>query len=110
MKNKNIKSLDNSLMASDNSKNYFKLNFDNNNLLQSEEIDSTEKNVAFNCSRKLKKRHNNSLEELTKKFINSILESQNNIIDLNKITKKMKVKKRRIYDITNVLEGNFNFI
>ena len=34
MKNKNIKSLDNSLMASDNLKNYFKLNLDNNNLLQ----------------------------------------------------------------------------
>ena len=110
MKNKNIKSLDNSLMESGNSKNYFKLNLDNNNLLQSEEIDSTEKNISHNCSRKLKKRQNNSLEELTKKFINSILESQNNIIDLNKITKKMKVKKRRIYDITNVLEGNLNFI
>lgn len=110
MKNKNIKSLGNSLTESGNSKNYFKLNLDNNNLLQSEEIDSTEKNVAHNCSRKLKKRQNNSLEELTKKFINSILESQNNIIDLNKITKKMKVKKRRIYDITNVLEGILNFI
>ena len=56
MKNKNIKSLDNSLMASDKSKNYFKLNLDNNNLLQSEEIDSTEKNVSHNCSRKLKKK------------------------------------------------------
>ena len=110
MKNKNIKSLDNSLMASDNLKNYFKLNLDNNNLLKSKEIDSSEKNVAHNCSKKLKKRQNNSLEELTKKFINSILESQNNIIDLNKITKKMKVKKRRIYDITNVLEGNLIII
>ena len=110
MKNKNIKSVDNSLMEYGNSKNYFKLNLDNNNLLQSEEIDSTEKNIAHICCRKLKKRQNNSLEELTKKFINSILESQNNIIDLNKITKKMKVKKRRIYDITNVLEGILNFI
>ena len=110
MKNKNIKSFDNSLMDSGNSNNNFKLYLDNNNLLQSEEIDSTEKNVAHNCSRKLKNRQNNSLEELTKKFINSILESQNNIIDLNKITKKMKVKKRRIYDITNVLEGILIFI
>jgi len=110
MKNKNIKSLDNSLMAAGNLLNYFKLYLDNNNLLQLEEIDSTEKNVAHSCSRKFKKRQNNSLEELTKKFINSILESQNNIIDLNKITKKMKVKKRRIYDITNVLEGNLNLI
>ena len=110
MKNKNIKSLGNSLTEYGNLKNYFKLNLDNNNLLQSEEIDSTEKNVAHISSRKLKKRQNNSLEELTKKFINSILESQNNIIDLNKITKKMKVKKRRIYDITNVLEGILNFI
>lgn len=66
MKNKNIKSFDNSLMDSGNSNNNFKLYLDNNNLLQSEEIDSTEKNVAHNCSRKLKKRQNNSLEELTK--------------------------------------------
>ena len=70
MKNKNIKSFDNSLMDSGNSNNNFKLYLDNNNLLQLEEIDSTEKNVAHNCSRKLKKRQNNSLEELTKKFIN----------------------------------------
>ena len=34
MKNKNIKSFDNSLMDSGNSKNNFKLNLDNNNLLQ----------------------------------------------------------------------------
>ena len=34
-----------------------------------------------------------------------VLEAGTNTINLNEIMKKMKVKKRRIYDITNVLEG-----
>lgn len=41
---------------------------------------------------------------LTKLFINQ-LRSENGTLDLNKTADKLKVQKRRIYDITNVLEG-----
>lgn len=52
-----------------------------------------------------KKQKTNSLEELTKKFTNYAIKLNTNIIDLNDFIKKFKVKKRRIYDVTNVLEG-----
>jgi hypothetical protein len=54
---------------------------------------------------KSKGRHENSLGELTKKFIELIKGSENRYIDLNEAVEKLKVQKRRIYDITNVLEG-----
>lgn len=42
---------------------------------------------------------------LTKKFIDLIKNSENMTIDLNVAVDLLKVQKRRIYDITNVLEG-----
>jgi hypothetical protein len=56
-------------------------------------------------TRKPKSRQPNSLDELTKKFLKCAMEANDSIINLNTIMKKIKVKKRRIYDITNVLEG-----
>ena len=56
-------------------------------------------------SKKQTSRQTNSLEEITKKFINCVIEADSNTIDLNTVMKKIKVKKRRIYDITNVMEG-----
>lgn len=50
-------------------------------------------------------RQENSLGELTKKFIQLIKQSENNTIDLNYAVNQLNVQKRRIYDITNVLEG-----
>lgn len=50
-------------------------------------------------------RQENSLGELTKKFIQLIKQSENNTIDLNFAVNQLDVQKRRIYDITNVLEG-----
>ena len=67
-----------------------------------------EENIKINKTRNKKKkmnRHNNSLEELTRKFIRYVLENKSDCVDLNEFKKKMKVQKRRIYDITNVLEG-----
>ena len=67
-----------------------------------------EENKKIDEARNKKKkmnRHNNSLEELTRKFIRYVLENKSNCVDLNEFKKKMKVQKRRIYDITNVLEG-----
>ena len=48
----------------------------------------------------------NSLGELTRKFIQLIKNSTDNMsVDLNIAADKLQVQKRRIYDITNVLEG-----
>jgi hypothetical protein len=45
------------------------------------------------------------LVELTKKFIQLLVESRDKSLDLNKAMQELDVQKRRIYDITNVLEG-----
>jgi E2F/DP family winged-helix DNA-binding domain/E2F transcription factor CC-MB domain len=50
-------------------------------------------------------RYDNSLGLLTKKFVSLLKESANGILDLNIAAQKLDVQKRRIYDITNVLEG-----
>ncbi|KAK8262553.1 hypothetical protein V6Z11_D13G265800 [Gossypium hirsutum] len=42
---------------------------------------------------------------LTKKFINLIKQAEDGILDLNKAASTLEVQKRRIYNITNVLEG-----
>ena len=59
--------------------------------------------------RKNRQRQENSLGELTKNFIKYIKEKKNKEVNINDAVKKLKVKKRRIYDITNVLEGKFNY-
>ncbi len=62
-----------------------------------------------NYKRKKKNRQINSLDELCKKFIKYVLESNTKTINLNTVAKNIRVKKRRIYDITNVLQG-INYI
>ncbi|WVZ02245.1 hypothetical protein V8G54_023051 [Vigna mungo] len=42
---------------------------------------------------------------IIKKFINLIKQAEDGILDLNKAADTLEVQKRRIYDITNVLEG-----
>ncbi|XP_047065126.1 transcription factor E2FB-like [Lolium rigidum] len=50
-------------------------------------------------------RYDNSLGLLTKKFIHLLRIAEDGNLDLNKAAETLKVQKRRIYDITNVLEG-----
>ncbi|KAM1329681.1 hypothetical protein ACFX2H_042069 [Malus domestica] len=50
-------------------------------------------------------RFDNSLGLLTKKFIKLIYEAKDRTLDLNRTAEVLEVQKRRIYDITNVLEG-----
>ena len=52
-----------------------------------------------------KTRNESSLSVLTTKFLELLNKSPNGIIDLNEIVDMLQVQKRRIYDITNVLEG-----
>ena len=47
----------------------------------------------------------NSLGQLTKNFLKYIKEKGRVNININDLVKDLKVKKRRIYDITNVLQG-----
>ena len=61
--------------------------------------------IPIKNEKKLKNRKDNSLDELTKKFIKFVLEEKSNIINLEEMRKKMKSQKRRIYDITNVFQG-----
>ena len=93
------------------------LNNSNNNSLISQDISyQGEKNEYSNKKikpyyyRKKKSRQINSLDEITKKFMKCVLEAESNTINLNTVMKKIKVKKRRIYDITNVLEGKIKFL
>ncbi|XP_044964517.1 transcription factor E2FC-like [Hordeum vulgare subsp. vulgare] len=58
-----------------------------------------EGDAANNC------RYDSSLGLLTKKFINLLKGAEDGSLDLNKAVEILEVQKRRIYDITNVLEG-----
>ncbi|KAG5670869.1 hypothetical protein PVAND_001102 [Polypedilum vanderplanki] len=50
-------------------------------------------------------RYDTSLGLLTRKFIDLLENSPDGVIDLNVASVQLNVQKRRIYDITNVLEG-----
>lgn len=52
-----------------------------------------------------KTRYETSLGLLTKKFVSLFHSSSSGTVDLNKASETLNVQKRRIYDITNVLEG-----
>ncbi|KAG9136227.1 hypothetical protein Leryth_003824 [Lithospermum erythrorhizon] len=50
-------------------------------------------------------RYDSSLGLLARKFVNLIKHAEDGILDLNQAADTLEVQKRRIYDITNVLEG-----
>eukprot|EP01080_Neovahlkampfia_damariscottae_P003034 gene3034-5044_t len=56
-------------------------------------------------SSKSNQRYDSSLSLLTQKFVGLIHKSDQGILDLNEAAVILNVQKRRIYDITNVLEG-----
>ena len=69
------------------------------------------KYLPHNMTRKQKSRAINSLDELTKKFVRFVSSNiKNGTVNLNDARKKIKAKKRRIYDITNVLEGTYIYL
>ena len=51
------------------------------------------------------KKTETSLGALTKKFCELLHASPDGVLDLNEVAETLHVQKRRIYDITNVLEG-----
>ncbi|CAG2197502.1 E2F3 [Mytilus edulis] len=52
-----------------------------------------------------KTRYDTSLGLLTKKFVGLLRNATDGVLDLNRASEYLTVQKRRIYDITNVLEG-----
>lgn len=70
---------------------------------------STPTSSVSSCSSKKRysegTRYDTSLGLLTKKFVDLLKESADGVVDLNIASTKLNVQKRRIYDITNVLEG-----
>ena len=52
-----------------------------------------------------KHRYETSLGQLTKKFIALLRDAPSGSLNLNEASSQLEVQKRRIYDITNVLEG-----
>lgn len=52
-----------------------------------------------------KSRYETSLNLTTKRFLELLSKSPDGVVDLNWAAEVLKVQKRRIYDITNVLEG-----
>lgn len=50
-------------------------------------------------------RYDSSLGLLTQKFMDLVKKSKQGDLDLNEASRILSVQKRRIYDITNVLEG-----
>ena len=94
-------------------------NAENKKLFKISKKDTSKKSNSFQNTKKyinnklkaiFKDRKINSLDKLTKKFIEIVNEEKTNIINLQSITEKMNVYKRRIYDITNVLKGNLFYI
>lgn len=54
---------------------------------------------------KILSRYDSSLGLLTRKFVDLVKVAEGGTLDLNKAADVLSVQKRRIYDITNVLEG-----
>jgi hypothetical protein len=57
------------------------------------------------CNEPSTTRYDTSLSLLTKKFIDLLCTTDSGVLDLNECSQKLQVQKRRLYDITNVLEG-----
>ena len=51
------------------------------------------------------KRTDTSLGLLTQRFVGLLRSAEDGVVDLNRAAASLNVQKRRIYDITNVLEG-----
>ena len=71
----------------------------------SDNEDSFSESPRRKGKRERKTRNDSSLSVLTTKFLELLSSSPNGTIDLNDTVDLLKVQKRRIYDITNVLEG-----
>jgi len=66
---------------------------------------SVSSSAAATAAQNANCRYDNSLGLLTRKFVQLLRSSTSGVLDLNQAAIELGVQKRRIYDITNVLEG-----
>uniref|UniRef100_A0A8D0ED06 E2F transcription factor 6 n=1 Tax=Salvator merianae TaxID=96440 RepID=A0A8D0ED06_SALMN len=52
-----------------------------------------------------KPRYDGSLVQLTRRFMELVKNAPDGVLDLNEVSRTLGVRKRRVYDITNVLDG-----
>lgn len=52
-----------------------------------------------------KPRYDGSLVQLTRRFMDLVRDAPEGVLDLNEVSRTLGVRKRRVYDITNVLDG-----
>ncbi|AWP20491.1 putative transcription factor E2F6-like [Scophthalmus maximus] len=78
--------------------------------------ESVEKDISFCCSAALPQRkrsslpqkvsrHDASLALLTRRFLELLLSAPGGSLDLRQVAASLQTRKRRVYDITNVLSG-----
>ena len=80
------------------------------NKIQKKEMSSLGSTTSHTKNNGRGNRHLNSLEDLTKLFVKIIKRTKNKTVNINDLVKEMGVKRRRVYDITNVLEGKQKYI
>lgn len=66
---------------------------------------SARKRTRGTPSTPTEKRVENSLGNLTQRFVALVKHAEGGLLDLNAAAESLSVRKRRVYDITNVLEG-----
>ena len=88
------------------------LSTDNHYFLKhNQKSNAINENYTFMNKKKLRNPEHNCLDSLAKQFIEYVHNTNSSIIEINKVVDKLEIKKRRIYDIINVLEGkNLLFI
>ncbi|KAF7247886.1 Transcription factor E2F6 [Varanus komodoensis] len=70
------------------------------------DIDEDESFVKVRKSIKARKpRYDGSLVHLTRRFMDLVKTAPEGVLDLNEVSRRLGVRKRRVYDITNVLDG-----
>ena len=72
-------------------------------------INKNRRKHLINNAKINKKNEKNTLDYITKEVMKYIIKSNKNIINLKDITNSIKMTKRRLYDVTNVLEGKIYF-
>ena len=50
-----------------------------------------------------------SLNNMTKEVIKYIVQANSDYINLKTVANDLKIKKRRLYDVINVLQGKYNY-